>query len=228
LHKNPALFFVGVLTAFLTAYYMGRECFVVFFGQPRWGHGVAQASVPVHHGTQAGTPVPPAHSHEPHESPLVMTLPLVFLAILSVVGGWHSAVPRFLDPHAEIEHSHLGYLLLAVPVVGFLLSWRIYWRPDPSDAPVKATLGRVWTWVENKYYFDELYSWIVKYVQGTIATLCELFDRWVLQRFGIGGLAGATSVAGRTLRLLQTGNIQSYAFLFGLGVTVIIYYVVVK
>ncbi len=206
LHKNPALFFVGVLTAFLTAYYMGRECFVVFFGKPRDHH---------------------AYEHA-HESPAVMTLPLVFLAILSIVGGWHSAVPHFLDPHAEIEHSNLGYALLVVPVVGFLLSWRIYWRPDPSDAPVKAALGRVWTWVENKYYFDELYLWIVKYVQGTIATLCELFDRWVLQRLGIGGLAGTTSVAGKTLRLLQTGNIQSYAFLFGLGVTVIIYYVVVR
>ena len=54
------------------------------------------------------------------------------------------------------------------------------------------------------------------------------FSRGMLQRLGIGGLAGTTSVAGKALRLLQTGNIQSYAFLFGLGVTVIIYYVVVK
>ncbi len=204
--ENKPLFVVGVATALLTAYYMGRECFIVFFGKPRDHH---------------------AYDHA-HESPAVMTLPLVFLAILSVIGGWGGYVPHFLDPHGEVPHAAWGWLLLVPPALGFLLAGMIYWKPVPSDAPVKAALGPVWTWVENKYYFDELYAWIVKYVQGTIAAACELFDRWVLQRLGIGSLAGTTSVAGKTLRLLQTGNIQSYAFLFGLGVTLIIYYVVVK
>ncbi|MEI6084085.1 MAG: NADH-quinone oxidoreductase subunit L [Verrucomicrobiota bacterium] len=209
LEHNKVLFAMGAFTAFLTAYYMGRECFVVFFGKPRDNH---------------------AYDHA-HESPLVMTLPLVFLAVLSIAGGWGEYVPNFLTGGEELEAHHeawKGFALLLVPAAGFLLSAKIYLKANPSDAPVKAALGRAWTWVENKYYFDELYAWIIKYVQGTIATLCELFDRWVLQKFGIGGLAGTTSVAGKTLRLLQTGNIQSYAFMFGLGVTVIIYYVVVK
>jgi NADH-quinone oxidoreductase subunit L len=208
LEHNKALFVMGAFTAFLTAYYMGRECFVVFFGKPRDHHAYGHA----------------------HESPLVMTLPLVFLALLSIAGGWGDYVPHFLKPDAHAEHHDAwkGFALLLIPAAGFLLSAKIYLKANPSDAPVKAALGRAWTWVENKYYFDELYAWIIRYVQGTIATLCELFDRWVLQRLGIGGLAGTTSVAGKTLRLLQTGNIQSYAFLFGLGVTVIIYYVVVK
>jgi NADH-quinone oxidoreductase subunit L len=208
LERNKALFVMGAFTAFLTAYYMGRECFVVFFGKPRDKH---------------------AYDHA-HESPWVMTLPLVFLAVLSIAGGWGDYVPHFLKPgeHAVHHEAWKGFALLAIPAAGFLLSARIYLKSNPSDAPVKAALGRAWTWVENKYYFDELYAWIIRYVQGTIATLCELFDRWVLQRLGIGGLAGTTSVAGKTLRLLQTGNIQSYAFLFGLGVTVIIYYVVVR
>jgi NADH-quinone oxidoreductase subunit L len=208
LEHNKALFMMGAFTAFLTAYYMGRECFVVFFGKPRDHH---------------------AYDHA-HESPWVMTLPLVFLAVLSIAGGWGDYVPHFLKPDEHEAHHEAwkGFALLLVPAAGFLLSAKIYLKTNPSDAPVKAALGRAWTWVENKYYFDELYAWIIRYVQGTIATLCELFDRWVLQRLGIGGLAGTTSVAGKTLRLLQTGNIQSYAFLFGLGVTVIIYYVVVK
>jgi NADH-quinone oxidoreductase subunit L len=208
LEQNKKLFVIGAFTAFLTAYYMGRECFVVFFGKPRDHH---------------------AYDHA-HESPAVMTLPLVFLAALSIAGGWGDYVPHFLKPDAHAEHHDAwkGFALLLIPAAGFLLSAKIYLKANPSDAPVKAALGRAWTWVENKYYFDELYAWIIRYVQGTIATLCELFDRWVLQRLGIGGLAGTTSVAGKTLRLLQTGNIQSYAFLFGLGVTVIIYYVVVR
>jgi NADH-quinone oxidoreductase subunit L len=209
LEHNKALFVMSAFTAFLTAYYMGRECFAVFFGKPRDHH---------------------AYDHA-HESPLVMTLPLVFLAVLSIAGGWGEYVPKFLTGEGELEAHHeawKGFALLLVPAAGFLLSAKIYLKANPSDAPVKAALGRAWTWVENKYYFDELYAWIIRYVQGTIATLCELFDRWVLQRLGIGGLAGTTSVAGKTLRLLQTGNIQSYAFFFGLGVTVIIYYVVVR
>jgi NADH-quinone oxidoreductase subunit L len=191
LKKSSPLFIMAITTAFLTAYYMGREVFVVFFGQPRDQH---------------------AYDHA-HESPLAMTFPRVFL------GAW-----------LETGH-HSVFLtggLIAVPLLGFLLAARIYWKPEPSDAPVKTALGKLWTLVEYKYYFDEAYAWLVKYVQGTIATICELFDRWILQRLGIGGLSVGTGLLGRTVRLLQTGSISGYAFLVGLGVTVIIYYVVVR
>jgi len=205
---NHVLFMMAVVTAFLTAYYMGREVFVVFLGKPRDHH---------------------AYDHA-HESPLVMTLPLVFLALLSIVAGWYSKVPDFLGPPHEAEH-HSQLLtggLIVVPLLGFLVAAKIYWKAAPSDAPVKAALGKLWTLVENKYYFDELYHWIVKYVQGTIANVCDLFDRWILQRLGIGGLSVGTGLLGRTVRLIQTGSVSGYAFLVGLGVTVIIYYVVVR
>ena len=234
LHKSLPLFAIGTVTAFQTAYYMGRECFVVFFGKPRWGeHPVAlrkhseRSSGEETAATETVAP-PPNETHEPHESPWVMTLPLILLAVFSVIAGWKGEVPHFLDPHGEVEHSTLGYALLLVPLAGFFVAAKIYWKPEPSDAPVKAALGKVWTFVENKYYFDELYLWIVKYVQGTIANVCEWFDLWILQRLGIGGLAVGTGLLGKTVRLLQTGNVSGYAFLFGLGVTVIIYYVVMK
>ena len=206
---NKALFVIAVLTAVLTAYYMGREVFVVFFGKPRDRH---------------------AYDHA-HESPLVMTLPLVFLAILSVIAGWGDKLPEFIAGAVEHEAHHPALLtagLIGVPLIGFLLAAAIYLKREPTDAPVKRALGPVWTLVENKYYFDEFYLWIVKYVQGTIAAACELFDRWILQRLGIGGLSFSTDLLGRTVRQLQTGSIPGYAFLFGLGVTVIIYYVVVR
>ncbi len=206
--RNSMLFIMATVTAFLTAYYMGREVFVVFFGQPRDHH---------------------AYDHA-HESPWVMTLPLIFLAVLSIIAGWYSKVPDFLGPPHEAErHSLLltGGLIL-VPLFGFLVAAKIYWKAEPSDAPVKAALGKLWTWVENKYYFDELYAWIIKYVQGTIATVCDVFDRWILQRLGIGGLSVGTGLLGRTVRLLQTGSLSGYAFLIGLGVTVVIYCVVVR
>ena len=206
--RNHVLFVMAVATAFLTAYYMGREVFVVFLGKPRDHH---------------------AYDHA-HESPVVMTLPLIFLALLSIVAGWYSKVPDFLQPPHVAEHHSLLLTagLIAVPLFGFLVAAKIYCKAEPSDAPVKAALGKLWTLVENKYYFDELYHWIVKYVQGTIAIVCDVFDRWILQRLGIGGLSVGTGLLGRTTRLLQTGSISGYAFLIGLGVTVIIYYVVVR
>jgi NADH-quinone oxidoreductase subunit L len=208
IERNPMLFVMAVATAFLTAYYMGREVFVVFFGKPRDYH---------------------AYDHA-HESPWVMTLPLIFLAVLSIIAGWYSKVPNFLGPpHEAQRHSSLltGGLIL-VPLFGFLVAAKVYWKAEPSDAPVKAALGKLWTLVENKYYFDELYNWIIKYVQGTIATVCDVFDRWILQRLGIGGLSVGTGLLGRTVRLLQTGSLSGYAFLIGLGVTVVIYCVVVR
>jgi NADH-quinone oxidoreductase subunit L len=208
LSRSRPLFLIGVVTAFLTAYYMGREVFVVFFGKPRDLHSYDHA----------------------HESPWVMTLPLIFLAVLSIIGGWYSKVPDFLGPPHESEHHSLLLAggLIAVPLLGFFVAAKIYWRADPSDAPVRAALGRLWTVVENKYYFDELYLWIVKYVQGTIANVCDVFDRWVIQRLAIGGLSVGTGLLGRTARLLQTGSISGYAFFFALGATVIIYYCVVR
>jgi NADH-quinone oxidoreductase subunit L len=206
MHKSTPLFVIGVVTAFLTAYYMGRECFVVFFGKPRDPHVYEHA----------------------HESPLVMTVPLIVLAVFSIIAGWKGEVPHFLDPAAEVTHSNLGYVLLLVPIAGFLLAAKIYWKPVPSDKPVRAVLGYVWLWIQNKFYFDEVYLLIVKYIQGTIALVCEWFDLWIIQKLGIGGLSVGTGALGRTVRLLQTGNLQSYAFIFALGVTVIIYYVVVR
>src|SRR5229473_5185388 len=108
--KSTPLFIMAITTAFLTAYYMGREVFVVFFGQPRDRH---------------------AYDHA-HESPLVMTLPLVFLAILSIVAGWHSRVPDFLGPPHEAEH-HSQLLtggLILVPLFGFLVAAKIYWKAE--------------------------------------------------------------------------------------------------
>ena len=206
--KSTPLLLMAITTAFLTAYYMGRECFVVFFGKPRDPH---------------------AYDHA-HESPLVMTLPLIFLALLSIVAGWYSKVPEFLQPiHAAEHHSWLLTTgLIAIPLFGFLVATKIYWKPEPSDLPVKTALGKLWTLVENKYYFDELYAWMVKYIQGTIAMICEWFDRWILQRLGIGGLSVGTGLLGRTVRQLQTGSVSGYAFLVGLGVTVILYYMVIR
>lgn len=207
LEHNKVLFAMAIFTAFLTSFYMGRELFVVFFGKARDHHSYDHA----------------------HESPLVVLLPLGFLAILSVIGGWFSAIPSFIHPEAVAEHHNpfFGYALLSIPALGFFLSSLLYLKKEPTDAPLKKALGPLYTVMYNKFYFDELYALIVKYIQGGIATVCELFDLYILQRLMIGGLSVSTSMLGKTVRLIQTGNLRTYAFVFGIGLTLLLYLVVI-
>jgi NADH-quinone oxidoreductase subunit L len=209
-HKSQILLILGLATALLTAFYMGRLLCVAFLGRPRESHLYEHA----------------------HESPAIMTVPLIFLATLSIVGGWGHRVPAFIEMEKIVTaapHSLLlSIVMIAVPIVGFVGAAAMYARANATDNVLRQTLGKFYTILENKFYFDEMYLWLVRYVQGTIAAICDFFDRWILQRLGIGGLSVGTSLIARTVRLLQTGNVSTYAFLFGLGATIIIYYVVVR
>jgi len=204
LEHNRGLFLLGAFTALLTAFYMGRVFGVVFLGRPREAHAFEHA----------------------RESPLVMTGPMLFLAALSIIGGWFSAVPRFLRPESGPGAHSLALQLglLAIPMAGFLVSGLLYWRGAASDEPLHKALGPLYRAARNKFYFDEFYLGLVKYVQGSIAALCEFFDRWILQGLAVGGLAWGTGLVGRSLRLLQTGQVRFYAFLFGAGVVLIVYF----
>ena len=82
--------------------------------------------------------------------------------------------------------------------------------------------------MKNKFYFDELYEATVIRVHDWIAAVCDWFDRWMIEGFCIGLIRGGTDLSGRMLRLVQTGNLQTYAFLFVFGVAVVLYFVLVK
>jgi NADH-quinone oxidoreductase subunit L len=208
LHRSPALFAVGVLTAFLTAFYMGRALFVAFLGRPR----------DVRLNDQA------------RESPLVMTLPLIALSGLSIVSGWGNRIPKFLRPDlgAEAHPLVLTLALLAVPAAGFLAAARLYLRAVPSDEPLRRALGPVHRMLERKFYIDEFYGVLVDYAQGGLAAACDLFDRYVIQRLGLRGLAAGTSLAGRAVRRVQNGQVNLYLFVFGVGAALILYVVLIR
>jgi NADH-quinone oxidoreductase subunit L len=208
LHHSPALFAVGAFTAFLTAFYMGRALCVAFLGRPR-----------------------DAHLHDrAHESPLVMTLPLLFLAVLSIIGGWGQRVPEFLKPDlgTEAHAAGLTLALLAIPAVGFLLAARLYLRATPSDAPLRQVLGPAYRVLERKFFIDEFYGALVTYVQGGLALVCDQFDRYVIQRLAVRGLASGAAGAGRAVRLLQNGQVNLYVFVFGVGAALILYVVLIR
>ena len=80
----------------------------------------------------------------------------------------------------------------------------------------------------NRFYFDELYEATVIRAHDFIAAVSDWIDRWIVEGFCIGLVRGGTDLTGRALRLVQTGNLQTYAFLFVLGVAVVLWFVLGK
>jgi NADH-quinone oxidoreductase subunit L len=215
--NNYLLFGVGVFVAALTAFYTFRLFFVVFFGQEK----------------------SKAASHA-HESPLVMTLPLLALALFAAIGGFigitNSYGSQFIAGHETLSVAqqiteplkNIGPMLcgLAAAAVGIFVAFSLY--KNVASDPLPAKLGGLATAMKNKFYFDELYEATFIRAHDFIATVMDVIDRWFVEGFCIGLVRGGTDFTGRALRLVQTGNLQTYAFLFVLGVAVVLYLVLGK
>ena len=189
-HHAPWMYWVGVITAGMTAFYVWRAMFLTFFGSYRGD----------------------AH---PHESPPVMTIPLIVLALLSAGGGF-IAVPAFLGrffPTMEEAHDvTLVAISVAAGAIGVGLAWLFYVaRPGLSDS-VAASLGGLYRLVYNKYFVDEIYGAAVvrPVVEGSRAGLWKGVDVGLIDGT-VNGIGRVSRGAGSVLRLLQSGNIRSYA-----------------
>jgi NADH-quinone oxidoreductase subunit L len=213
---NYLLFANGVFIAGLTTFYTFRLFFVVFFGKEK----------------------SETASHA-HESPAVMTWPLMVLAFFSVIGGvigiqgiYHRLFAGEAEPSAGFAQmlfepfaqaplaASLG--LLAV-IVGFFGAFALYAKA--SEDPLPAKLGGLATAMKNRFYFDELYEATVIRLHDFIAVVMDWIDRWLVEGLCLGLVRGGTDLTGRALRLIQTGNLQTYAFLFVLGVAVVMWFV---
>jgi NADH-quinone oxidoreductase subunit L len=216
-HSYP-LFAIGVFVAALTAFYVFRLFYVAFPGKPR--------SATNEHG---------------HESPNIMLWPLRILAMLALFGGiigvneiyalaftgeepTASLMQRIIEPFA---HSWVGATMGLAFVAAGLLGARALYRNATSD-PLPAKLGVFAELMKHRFYFDEFYEATFIRAHDFIAAVADVIDRWVVEGFCIGLVRGGTSLTGRALRLLQTGNLQTYAFLFVLGVAVVLWFVLGK
>jgi NADH-quinone oxidoreductase subunit L len=196
--KNAAIFWLALFTAFLTAFYMTRLVFVVFFGKSRSEHA--------EHGK---------------ESPLVMTGPLLMLAVPAALAGFGFFADRFLQlPHAEEGTHTVPMLATAAMLLGVVAAFLLY-RNRESD-PIDVAAFR------RRFYFDELYAWLIGVTQELLASISAFVDRWILDVGVVGGASNATRGFGALLRLLQVGNLQGYAFLFGIGIVGLIYFAVFR
>jgi NADH-quinone oxidoreductase subunit L len=219
--NNIALFTLGTVVAVLTTFYMFRLVIVVFFG------GERSESVD--------------HAHEP---PAVMIWPLRILAIFSVIGGVigiEGVFEKFFNPTESGAALGFGQQLLepfnASPlaasfglgavVFGFAAACALYGGRLVDPLPSK--LGWFSRAMRNRFYFDELYeNVLIPCTQGLAAKIADAIDRWIIAGFAVRGAHGVTELFGRALRLLQTGSIQTYAFLFATGLAIILYVVLAK
>jgi len=198
-YSNKLVFIIALLTVGLTAFYMTRLVVVAFFGDAR--------SDDADHAKE----VPP-----------IMFVPLVLLAIFSIAAGWKPVYSMF-----GFDHHHLPHPTLLIPILATVLGLAgigaaigIY--KGKSEDPVKIPLFR------DKFKFDELYAQIVRIFQDLLAYIAKALDQIFIDGLFVRGLAALTAASGSMMRRMQVGNIQGYAFLFGLGVIAIIYFLIIS
>jgi NADH-quinone oxidoreductase subunit L len=160
-------------------------------------------------------------AHQGKESPLVMTGPLIVLALLATIGGFAFFAQNFLALPVEKELAiFVPSLAIVVLILGGGLAITLY--RNRTSEPLDVELLR------RKFYFDEFYRWLIDWTQELLARICAFFDRWIIDTGAVGGSSSGTLGIGALLRLVQVGNLQAYLFLFGLGVVALIYFAVFR
>jgi NADH-quinone oxidoreductase subunit L len=241
-HANLWFYWLGLIGAGLTSFYMFRLIFLTFFGKPRYDE----------------------HKVHVHESPWTMTGPLTVLAILSTVGGWVAAprlmggtdyFERFLhpvfaayavnpgieqsaslagaagtageiagSPVMELVHALTGWPVI-IALLGLLLAWWFYIKSPDTPRKLAASLGGLYTLVLHKYFVDELYNAVFVAPLLWISTnvFWHVVDEGAIDGT-VNGIARGMRESGGQLREIQSGNARSYAtwvVIGAVGVTVL-------
>ena len=215
---NPVLFAIGALVAALTAFYMFRLVFVVFGGD-----------------------VKSEEANHAHESPGVMINPLRVLAFFAVVGGLigiHGYVSGSFATHGEDAH-HVGWFAsitepfshapaaaligIFAAAIGIASAYQLYGKAHRD--PITDNFGFLSWIVSSRFFFDEIYKLLIACTQDLLAKIADWVDRWIVAGLAVRGTHGFVEFTGRTLRLFQTGNIQSYALMLALGLVFVIWLV---
>jgi len=230
---NPVYWVIGLFTAFLTSFYMFRLLFMTFYGDYRGaadGHDDPHGHVNHGHGS-------------PHESPTIMLVPLMILALLSLGGGWigiGGRFERFLGPvfasgdlsERAAEASHLlEHSLMAMSVatagLGWYVAWLLYVKRPLLPQRIADSLGGFYEAVVHKYYIDELYAtlFVKPLVEGSTSILWHGVDQGVIDAAVNDTAHGATHVSDAA-RHMQSGNLRSYAGWIAAGGAAVIAYMI--
>ncbi len=214
-HRHPALLVLALAASVLSVLYMARVTFLVFFGPDRGGG-------------------------DAHESPLLMTLPLLLLAPLAlalgiITFGWSDAYPGFGSFLTGAGRHSAEPLLLGVSVGivsgGIWACWSYYvinrrpeWEPDAPDRqtyPVTSRIAmasrRLHRLITNGYHMDAFYQWAVDRVVLASSRFVALFDRIVVNDTGVDGPAWTVMLSALRLRLVQSGKVYNYGMAMAVG-----------
>lgn len=203
------LYIVGTIVAFMTAFYMFRLIFIAFFGKSN----------------------PKQHAHE---SGWVMTLPLIILAVLSVVAGLINS-PIFYNMFGgsfgtfiyfgEAEIPHVNMLVASISTIvtlaGIYVAWLFYIKKAVDTEALAKKWSGLYNLLYNKFYIDEIYGWVFQSIMLTGGRVLDWIDRKVIDGI-FDGLASLVGRTGGKFRVVQTGYLQSYALVTFTAVVIII------
>ncbi len=233
LQKNMVFWIMGAVAAVMTSFYMFRSVFMTFYGKSR---------------------VEPDVAHHLHESPPLMTVPLMILAFLSLVGGFIGIPiiegaqrfatflsPVFAPAKAIIEHGahHAGHhsvtaelvlmgVSLAIALFGLLVARYMYITSPETPGRIVERFSGLYRLVFNKYWIDELYDFLfVNSIVEFSRFLWKKFDEAVVDGV-VNGVAAVVRAFGSVLRLLQTGLVKDYALSVLVGAMVVIGYLLLR
>ncbi|MGK2966822.1 MAG: NADH-quinone oxidoreductase subunit L [Tepidiformaceae bacterium] len=222
-HENKALWAIGASVAFMTAFYMFRSIFLTFFGEYKGGQPVD------HHDEDSHFHGDPAH---PHESPWVMAAPLIVLAIPAIVAGWFNIDKDFAHliegalPEVHGHHEFSWFIALSstgLALGGIGLAWAIYMKQVVNASELRRTFNPFAIILENKFFLDHLYErvFVVKIFQNGWNRLFELVDSKVVDGT-VNGSGWVARKASSTLRIAQTGQLQTYGLGFAAGILLVV------
>lgn len=199
-HFNTGMGIWMTVTAGLTAFYMFRLYYNIFWGKEH------------------------KHAHTPHESPLSMTLPLMFLGLITIVGGF---IPfgKFVTADRADYTIHLDMMIatisVVVAVIAILFATYLYRKPSNVPTQMANKVRRLYIAAYHRFYIDEVYMFITKkIIFNGISRPIAWFDRHVVDGT-MNGMASVTDWTSIKIRRFQSGSVQWYAYVFLLGVLTI-------
>ena len=197
--ENQTLFVISIATVFLTTAYMGRLIVVAFLG-------------------------PPKIRKKLHEPTHTMNLPLILLALLSVMGG-SLGIERLLEGHPGYEQAASSFVIALSTGAGILGLFAAIGFYRFQEGKRKHE-GKSWVYelLSRKYFVDEFYDAILRYVQEPLARFLSWFEQRIVVEGAVNQSAAFTSRLGSYLRTLQTGQIQTYLSIFAAAVVILIFF----
>jgi len=239
-------FLCVVIAALFTSFYSWRLFFMTFFGEPRWKHHDAHGHedhASAAHGRDDHAHAGHGHGdHTPHESPMVMMIPLAVLSVGALVAGavfagsfigdnyeqfWKGALFTAKDNHIlhDIHHVPLWVKLspMIMMILGFVIAWWFYIKNPALPKQLAADQPILYRFLLNKWYFDEIYDFLfVRPAKWIGSFLWKKGDGWLIDGFGPDGVSARVVDVARGAVRLQSGYLYHYAFAMLIGVAILV------